>query len=87
MKRKTAGQGEKQIMKKPKNKGILTVSTTRWTKTEKIDFKAMRMMMVQVIWKSVQNCNSQQNDQRPGRGVRMENAEELKNQQNNPTWI
>ncbi len=85
MKKKTAFQGEKQIMEKQKKKGFTTVTTTRKMQTEKIDFETMKKTVVQGIWSSIQNYNSQQNDQRPGRGVKMENAEELKNQQSNPT--
>ena len=85
MNKKTVDRGEKQIIKKRKKKDFTTVNTTRMMQTEKIDFGTMRKKVVQGIWKSIQNCNRQQNDQRPGRGVKMENAEELKNQQNSPT--
>ncbi len=75
MKRKTAGQEEKQIMKKQKKKGFTPVTTTKKMQTEKIDFGTMKTTVDQGIWKSIKNCNSQQNDQRPGRGVKMENAD------------
>ncbi len=58
MKKKTAGQGEKQIMKKQKKMGSTTVTTTRKMQTEKIDFGTMRMTVVQGRWKSIENCNS-----------------------------
>jgi hypothetical protein len=86
MKKKILGRGEKQIMKKQKKKDFTTVNTTKMMQTEKIDFGTMRKTLDLGIWKSILNCNSQQNDQRPERGVKMENAEELKNQQSNPTW-
>ncbi len=72
-------------MKKQKKMEITTVNTTRKMKTEKIDFLKMMTTVVQWIWKLIQIYDSKLNDHHPGRRVKMENAEELKNQHNNQT--
>jgi hypothetical protein len=54
-------------------------------KTKKKYFGTMRRTVVRWIWKSIQNYDSQLNDYYPGQGVKMENAEELKNQHKKQT--
>jgi hypothetical protein len=72
-------------MNTQKKKGTTTVNTTRKMKTKKKDFGTMRRTVVRWIWKSIQNYDSQLNDYYPGQGVKMENAEELKNQHKKQT--
>jgi hypothetical protein len=79
--KKIVGREQKQIMTKPKKKGITTANTTRSTKIGKnrfIDNDADDGPM------KVEVYNCKQNDHHPGRLVKMENAEELRNQRNSP---